>query len=172
MTDDLQKKLVAMAKELHAQDNLATAHPIFMVQQLCRTYGFDPAYSDDKVVYINEDGITVTIDPNGEDPYLCPNEDCAKPLSLEAMDDEYCNHCDHSFTHGDWCLTRTAYQDTWDNVQPFFTRKGAEEYLRINGHNLKEPRIYVESAFRNAEWQAIVEMLMKLNLAEEKQANG
>jgi len=71
----------------------------------------------------------------------------------------------------DWCdenenYVKTAYQDTWENVQPFFTRKGAEEYLRINGHNLQgkePPRIYVESAFRNAEWQMIRQKLMMLD---------
>lgn len=71
-----------------------------------------------------------------------------------------------------WCdenesYTKTAYQDTWENVQPFFTRKGAEEYLHANKHNLTDkepPRVYVVSAYRNAEWQAIRQMLIDLNM--------
>jgi hypothetical protein len=31
----------------------------------------------------------------------------------------------------------------------------AARYIYLNGHNLRAPRIYVESAFRNAEWQAL-----------------
>lgn len=50
-------------------------------------------------------------------------------------------------------------------MQPFFTRAGAEHYLEINGHNLRGPeplRIFVESAYRNAEWQAIRALLLAL----------
>jgi hypothetical protein len=43
----------------------------------------------------------------------------------------------------------------WQNVQPFFTKDAADHYIYLNGHNLRAPRIYVESAFRNAEWQAL-----------------
>ena len=170
MTDDSHKFLVAMAKEIHTQDNACTHEPIYMVQRHRRTYGFDPSYSD-KPVYINEDGDEVTIDPKDPDAYRCTNEEhCNEPVSAEDMEEECCSHCGVSFDRGNWCLTRTAYQDTWENVMPFFTRKGAEEYLRINGHNLEgkeKPRIYVESAYRNAEWIAIRKMLSMLNLSEE-----
>jgi hypothetical protein len=50
---------------------------------------------------------------------------------------------------------RVGYLDHWEFVTACFTEKGCQDYLRINGHNLKEPRIYVESAHRNAEWQLI-----------------
>jgi hypothetical protein len=163
MTDDeLQKQLVAMAKEIHAQDNTATREPIFMVQRHRRTYGFDPAYSDNPV-YIDEEHHEV--DDFSE--YHCPNPECDAVMTRADVDDEVCSHCDQVLNLGNWCLTRTAYQDSWENVQPFFTRKGAEEYLRINGHRLRgkePPRIYVESAYRNAEWAAIRKMLHLLNL--------
>lgn len=53
-----------------------------------------------------------------------------------------------------------GYIDTWVNVQPFFTEAGAKSYLECNGHNLKEPRIYVESGWRNEEWQAVRNFLI------------
>lgn len=167
MTDELQKQLVAMAKEIHTQDNEITTNPIFMVQRHRRTYGFDPAYSD-KPVYVDEEHNEVEINAQASDGYGCPH--CNAALGIDDMDDECCTHCDMSLDLGDFCLTKTAYQDTWENVQPFFTRKGAEEYLEDNGHNLtgkKPPRVYVESGFRNAEWQAIRKMLMQLNLSME-----
>ena len=160
---DVQEQLRVIAKEIHTQDNAITHEPIFMVQRHRRTYGFDPAYSD-KHVYVDEEYNEVT----DFSDYLCP--ECSKPLAVEDMDDEACTTCNADLDLGNWCLTKTAYQDTWENVQPFFTRKGAEEYLRINGHNLdgkEKPRIYVESAYRNAEWIAIRKMLARLNLSEE-----
>lgn len=42
------------------------------------------------------------------------------------------------------------YVETWEFVQgaAFLTRKGAESFIEINGHNLDQPRIYVASAYR------------------------
>ena len=54
--------------------------------------------------------------------------------------------------------------DFWETVQPFFTEAGAKAYLEENGHNLRhyeDVRIYVESAFRNEEWQFVRALLMK-----------
>lgn len=156
--------LLAMAREIHTQDNALTHEPIFIVQRHRRTYGFDPAYTD-KPVYLDEEYNEVdlvTYDPNG---YECPS--CCEKLGLDDMNDECCTHCGKVLDLGNYCLTKTAYQDTWENVQPFFTRKGAEEYLRANKHNLtgkEPPRVYVDSAFRNAEWQAIRKMLSELVL--------
>jgi hypothetical protein len=45
------------------------------------------------------------------------------------------------------------------NIQPFFTEKAAQEYINANRHNLVEPRIYVESGYRNYEWQAVRTLL-------------
>lgn len=97
-----------------------------------------------------------------EDALKCPK--CEEPLSADEVECEHCDKCDSSFDLGDdlW-LTKTAYRDSWENAQSFFTRQGAEDYLRINGHNLQghePPRIYVDSAFRNAEWQAVRALLM------------
>jgi hypothetical protein len=60
---------------------------------------------------------------------------------------------------------RTAYIDIWEMVQPFFTCKGAEHYIEENRHHMTEPRIYVESAYRNKEWIAIREWLKTLDSA-------
>lgn len=35
--------------------------------------------------------------------------------------------------------------DLWETVMVAFTEEGCKEYLRQNAHNLREPRIYVES---------------------------
>lgn len=61
---------------------------------------------------------------------------------------------------GTW--EEVGYVDTWETVQSFFTRQGADWYIEKNRHNLEEPRIYVDSAHRNEEWQLIREYLMSL----------
>lgn len=54
------------------------------------------------------------------------------------------------------------YHVEWEVVTVCFTRKGAEQYLRVNGHNLWNPRIYAMSAYRNAEMIALREWLASL----------
>jgi hypothetical protein len=127
----MNEKLQALGAELHVQDNAATADPIFMVQQKKRVYGLQDDYGTD----------TVWLEKGGEGAELTSDE-------AQVVDDE----------GGE--TEEVGVLDLWENVQPFFTQKGAEEYLRINGHNLREPRIYVESAFRNAEWQQLRAHLM------------
>ena len=51
----------------------------------------------------------------------------------------------------------------WETVMVAFTEEGCKEYLRQNGHNLCEPRIYVESFNRCPEMIAIREWLMANN---------
>jgi len=58
----------------------------------------------------------------------------------------------------DW--TRTGFRWRWEFVQAFFTRQAAEEYLQSQAHNLGEARVYVESAYRNREWQRLRELLL------------
>lgn len=132
--------LKTISENLKTQDNRCTADPIFVVQGRRRVYGFDTQYSED-IAWYDDDGCAAS-------------DEEAKGLE-EAYD-----------STGDepegWI--RTAYKDFWENIQPFFTEAGAKRYLEVNGHNLRrfeEVRIYVDSAWRNEEWQFVREMLMK-----------
>ena len=42
----LSNRLELLVQRLNTQDNRATAHPIFLVQQEHRIYGMDPDYTD------------------------------------------------------------------------------------------------------------------------------
>lgn len=150
--------LTRMSSAISAQDSAGTAHPIFMVQRSRRVYGFDPDYADGSGVWLDDEGNEVR-----DWDFMCPS--CQRPLTKASFRDERCEDCGGVFDPGYFSVTHTAYQDFWENVQPFFTRQGAEEYLCINGHNLqgeRPPRIYIESAFRNAEWQAVRGVLLAL----------
>lgn len=235
MSEEIQQRLLKMAKEIVSQDNAFTHEPIFMVQRHRRTYGFDTAYTDDYVYVTSDDYGEVSLeerrreydeamadedtDADDKDVGVTPRDkwlessyphtikhmkymdymrafyagqadgtvlsyklknndewsktyDPAEADTEELRDKLYAAHVERCKEDHfkDWCdenenYTKTAFQDTWENVQPFFTRAGAEEYLQRNGHNLRgreEPRIYVDSAFRNAEWQTIREMLIAL----------
>jgi hypothetical protein len=128
----------AIADELKTQDNRSTAEPIYVVQQQRRVYGFDPDYTDGTgIVWLN-----------GPD---CCEADEKERVELNA-EYERTGECPV-----DWM--RTCYQDTWEFVQPFFTLKGAESFIEENAHRLTDPRVYVDSAYRNKEWMAIRELL-------------
>lgn len=53
-------------------------------------------------------------------------------------------------------------RERWETVMVAFTEDGCKEYLRQNGHNLTEPRIYVESFNRCPEMIAIRKALLDL----------
>lgn len=128
-----------VAKELRTQDNLTTSDPIFMVQEEIKEFGIDQDYGEDGHVWVDE----------------CDGEEA------EVEDVKRCELAITNFERIPNGFRRVGYRTRWENRQPFFTRKGAEEHLRVNGHNYQKTRIYVECAFRNAEWQAIREILMK-----------
>ena len=62
-----------------------------------------------------------------------------------------------------WMVEQHIHRvDRWDLVQGAvaLTLEGIEEYLRMNGHNLTEPRIYVGSMSRVPEMIRLREILM------------
>ncbi len=55
---------------------------------------------------------------------------------------------------------RRSKRSHYETVMVCFTEGGAQEYLRQDGHNLREPRIYVESFNRCPEMIAIRDVLI------------
>jgi hypothetical protein len=131
-----------MSREVQTQDNAATAHPIFVVQQRERIYGCDPDLVDDgEVVWL--DAVNDCQEIHGEERDKLEEE---YKRTFKVPDDYH----------------RTGYFDRYEFVQPFFTKAGAEAYIEANRHRLKDPRIYVDSAYRNPEWQAVLRHLRAL----------
>lgn len=130
----LENSLFNMGKEILTQDNLATNLPIFYVQEKKRHYGLDTQWADDSnTVWLSSDG-----DELDEQEFKELEE------QYEQTGDDFINECQ-----------RTAFIETWEFVQPFFTRKAAQKYIDGNKHNLKHPRIYVASGYRNHEWEVV-----------------
>lgn len=134
-------RLEYIAKQIREQDNRITANPIFIVQQRHRQYGIDPNYCEDIIWLHSDEGEPVDDD------------------EAERLEAEFKKTGDEPDGY-----TRTAYIDSWEFVTACFTEEGCKDYLRSNGHNLKEPRIYVESGFRNREWEFMREYLMGIEV--------
>lgn len=137
--------LGGIAGLIRTQDNRCAAHPIFTVQQKRRDYGYDPDYSDDIAWLIDGDAVT-------------------DQEEIQRLNEQYENDA----VPGDY--TRTAYVDRWEFVTACFTEQGCKDYIAANGHNLKEPRIYVESGYRNAEWQSVLKALSAIDAAMKGEA--
>lgn len=139
-----QNILRELAEQLRTQDNAITENPIFMVQQRRRLWGYN---SDE---YSQEDCV-VGVQWFNED------NDEASDEQLKSLRRYWSMH--HAEPEG-W--RRVGYIDLWEHVQPFFTRAGAELYIDQNRHNLRDPRVYVESGYRNAEWQFLRDFIQSL----------
>jgi len=63
-----------------------------------------------------------------------------------------------------------GYKDRWETVMVCFTEEGCKDYLRQNGHNHGETRIYVESFRRCDEMIRIRAWLMGLDKPEDSKS--
>lgn len=138
-----------------------TAHPIFVVQRRRRTWGLDSEYTETfSWFYGDENSELHGADLEAAERFFNLHFTSPKYVADGIAYGE--GHSESDFGDAEFYsdLRRVGYVDHWENDQPFFTRAGAERYIEENGHNLKFPRIYVECAFRNREWQALRKWLM------------
>lgn len=130
------EQLQAIGKNIATQNNRCTDQPMFIVQQRRMITGIDTAYCEDVGWYNGDSFLT-----EGEEfdaLELCYNKDSIEP--------------------SEW--TRTGYIKIWQFVTACFTEQGCKDFLAINGHNLKEPRIYAEGSYRNEEWRTVRNALL------------
>lgn len=132
MSAQTNEEVMRIAENLRTQDNRITANPIFIVQQRRRQYGMDTDYCEDVIWLHSDEGCEVDEEEHDR---------------LEA---EYKQTGETPDGY-----TRTGYLDSWEFVTACFTEQGCKDYIAVNGHNLKEPRIYAESGFRNREWEVL-----------------
>lgn len=126
--------LEEIASDLQTQDNRCTAYPVFVVQQKRTVWGVEDGY-EDYFQWIDDADCSPVPEPSPE------AERCEIHWKAEGEAPEG--------------YRRIGAKDYWEFVTACFTERGAEAYIKCNGHNLCSPRIYVESAYRNAEWQRV-----------------
>jgi hypothetical protein len=132
--------VAAIGERIRTEDNRATSHPIFLVESRDRIYGIGIDYAT-QFAWIDEDGRE------------------ADPELSAAHED---NHRAGRDGKGMKEYARVGYVDRWKFATACLTEDGAKAYIAANGHNLKSPRIYVASAYRNMEWQAVRAFLLSL----------
>jgi hypothetical protein len=136
------EQLAELSTELRTQDNAITADPLFVVFQEERIYGVSQNYQTNGFTWVGVDDSSVTADAD-EAKVLDKLHDEDRELSIGGV----------------------TYERVWYRIVPRFvtaclTRMGAEAFIAHDGHNLKNPYIYVESLHRNAEMIALRNHLM------------
>ena len=129
LTDDDMSYIKILSESIKTQDNRITSHPIFLVQVVSTRLTSD-SNDFEREVWMDDDWDEVDEDKSAE---------------LQELDDNWQDIPDG--------YTKMYEVETWRDVQPFLTEKGAQLYIDNNSHNLNRPRIYVSSAYRNYEWQ-------------------
>lgn len=137
--------VLQLADRLRTQDNRATHIPIFAVQQRVRDHGYDTDWGGDSVWI---DGANDNVEASEEEAGLL---DAREQAGIEVPDG--------------W--DKVGYRDRWEFVQPFFTKHAAEAYIEANRHNLTDPRTYVYSGYRNHEWEAVRQLLLRSHVREQ-----
>jgi len=138
-------ELEEIGKLIKTQDNRITDQPMFIVQQKKIDWGYDPDYVDDYEWYNEEE------DRSADDDEVKQLENYT--ISFRSSWEKRC------------------YKERWEFVTACFTEQGCKNYLKINGHNLKEPRIYAEGSYRNNEFRAVRDMLIGLESKSDLQKN-
>jgi len=157
----LTEKDKAVIKQLNLSfandDNCHTANPIYEVRSKIKVYGYDEDYASD-FVWVNEDGDIFY----GYEDIKEYFEDNDFLYDIKIFDNYL--ELEDKLEHLE--IRKVFYKEIETTHQSFFTRSGAEDYIKINGHNIQgKPYIYVESLYRNHEMQAIKEILKKMNYA-------
>ena len=139
LSNQQEQMLMAIGRRLLSQDNRGTDAPMFIVEQK-RTYVTAEGYNSSRTEWVKNDG--------GEHQVATAHQ----AARLEA------HYRKHFECPKHW--ERLAVFDVWEFVTACFTEQGCKDYLRVNGHNLSETRIYAASSFRNHEFRDLREVLM------------
>jgi len=133
---NIPESIKEIIQNLKNQDNRCTHLPVFCIQRKRRDFGYTEECSDNFIWMIDGE------EADEEEIAACEKWD------------------DNEQPKGAW---KQYYLERWETVQACFTEKGAEDYIRADGHNLGETRVYVNSGYRNRETEAIRDFLLSLD---------
>lgn len=146
--------MIKHLQSILTQDSLCTSDPVYVVYQKRQ----------------------IVVPRGHSDNYTLLNiRDCETEMSPEEFQDlcirqnrgeEVFDSFDNKFNEYHW--EEEYYQEIDKFCVACFTRRGAEDYISANWHNLCKPYIFVESGYRNQEWISIRTALIK---AAEKERN-
>lgn len=128
-TVKLPPELYTIGELIRTQDNRITDQPMFVIFQKREIIGSDE-HSPSRICWVRD----------GEE--VNP----LRALRLEIL------YQDGRDTRG---YDRYAMQEVDEFVTACFTEHGCKDFLRQNGHNLRQPYIYACGSFRNNEYQLV-----------------
>ena len=140
-TVKLPPELSTIGELIRTQDNRITDQPMFVVFQKREIIGSDE-HSPSRICWV-WDGEEVSE---------------LRAKRLEAL------YQDGRDTRG---YDRYAMQEVDEFVTACFTEHGCKDFLRQNGHNLRQPYIYACGSFRNKEYQLVRNWLAGIKVEAE-----
>lgn len=140
-TVKLPPELSTIGELIRTQDNRITDQPMFVVFQKREIIGSDE-HSPSRICWV-WDGEEVSE---------------LRAKRLEAL------YQDGRDTRG---YDRYAMQEVDEFVTACFTEHGCKDFLRQNGHNLRQPYIYACGSFRNNEYQLVRNWLAGIKVAAD-----
>lgn len=142
--------LLVIGERLRAdlkKNNHHTAEPMFCLQALHRETGYDAAYADNRCWW-NPEAMEVVYDDDTDE----------RKADLGFKDP---GHGPSNEWEGPF-----GYKDQWRTVMVALTQKGLDDYMELDGHNVKraafrgKTRTYVESFYRCQEMIDLREALI------------
>jgi hypothetical protein len=138
----------AIGQRLATQDNRITADPIFIVQELVRTWGIEEDYTD-KFGWLDEGGEklsakeAIKAEKFYEKYTCCPYRVNGRMVVEHPESDLHYSR-----------LQRVGYRDEWTFIQPFLTEAAADWYIHTQPHHHRgKLRTYAASGYPNPEWK-------------------
>lgn len=174
------QEFVAELQESHDKHNCSTRDPIWMVQELQRTYGIDSEYSDKSHWIMDGEGNYETAQCLFESLDADERHDInayvlkESKILFDDLDGDESSQDDllEGYARSkelNW--EKIYYVENWVNVHVFATRHDADRFIKRQGYNYKELRVYVESLWRSPQlcdlMQAILDGELKLVKAGE-----
>lgn len=128
-------------KEISEGKNAGTRNPLYVVYDQIQTYCEHDTSLDQSTTVFNHEDEFVRFDSEGNEK------------KAEANPDNW------GYEKGKWsAVVKKSFHDRFVTV--CFTRKGAEDFIKAERHNLNKPRIYVEYAERrNIELHEVLKAL-------------
>lgn len=152
--------MIKNLQNILTQDAQATTDPVYVVFEK-QDIIVDGDYDYDKVIYICENDREVEMPEELflrlEEEYYHGADNGYKDMPLDPL-------LDKDFSPIDYERLYIKKIDRF--LAAFFIRQNAENFIAANKHNFPSAFVYVESAYRNYEWQDIREFLIDKAMIE------
>ena len=147
-----------ISSALKTQDNRITADPLFIVFQKGAVV-VDEDYDHDRIVWVDDEGNEADDEVDAQLNWMRGDVDGEHFMDneIELIDEDECRE--------GW--RRLAIKEVDEFVTACLTETGAESYLKVNGHNLRKPYIFVTSLFRNEEMKRLRDWLLSTPAAPQ-----